>query len=84
MSSDVKFQVNIQSVVLDADELAELVFFLRSKKFMHKEYVGKDKGFAGGEYDYKLVKCDEKARVDIQPVNEKIWLYLNTFGKEEK
>ena len=56
--------------------------FLRNKNFLYKDYKGKGNGFAGGEYNYSLVKCDEKARVDIQPMNEAVWLYLNTFGKE--
>jgi hypothetical protein len=82
MSNDVKFQISIKDIVLDANELADLTKFLRTKQFMYREYVGKSSGFAGSEYEYMLVKCDEKSRVEIQPVNETIWLYLNTFGKE--
>ena len=84
LNDEVVFQVSIKDVVLNADELADLTQFLRSKQFMYKDYVGKDKGFCGGEYDYKLVKCDEKSRIEITPVNENVWLYLNTFGKETK
>lgn len=51
---------------------------------MHREYKGSGKGFGGEEYDYKLVKCDEHSRMEIKPVNEAVWLYLNTFGKEVK
>jgi hypothetical protein len=82
MLNDVKFQISIKDIVLDANELADLTKFLRTKQFMYKDYVGKGSGFAGTEYDYKLIKCDEKSRVEIHPVNETIWLYLNTVGKE--
>lgn len=84
LNEDVKFQVNIKDIVLDVNEMAELVAFVRGKQFMYKDYVGKERGFNNTEYDYKLVKCDEKSRIDIQPVNETIWLYLNTFGKDDK
>jgi hypothetical protein len=36
---DVVFQVDIQSVVVTAEELSELTRFLRNKKFMFKRYV---------------------------------------------
>lgn len=84
MSNDVAFKVSIDSLVVNQEELAELMVFLRNKNFLHREYKGKDNGFAGGEWDYMLVKCDEKSRVDIQPMNEAVWLYLNTFGKGTK
>ena len=84
MSNDVVFQVDIKSLVLDKDELAGLMSFLRNKKFVNRDYKGAGKGFGGGEYDYSFVRCDEKARVEIQPMNEAVWLYLNTFGKETK
>lgn len=84
MSNDVVFQVDVKNLVLDKDELAGLMSFLRNKKFLYKDYKGKGNGFGGGEYDYSFVKCDEKSRVEIQPMNEAVWLYLNTFGKETK
>lgn len=84
MSNDVAFKVSLDGLVVNKDELAELVAFVRNKSFLHREYAGKDKGFAGGEWDYVLVRCDEKSRMEITPVPENIWLYLNTFGKEEK
>jgi hypothetical protein len=85
MSNDnVPFVISVANVVLDKDELAELMSFLRNKKFLYKEYKGNDKGFAGGEYDYSFVRCDEKSRVEIMPINEPIYLYLTTFGKETK
>jgi hypothetical protein len=83
-SDDVVFEVEIKGIVVDADQLADLTQYLRTKKFMAREYKGKGSGFAGGEYDFKLVSCDEKSRVEIKPVPENIWLYLNTFGKEVK
>jgi hypothetical protein len=82
LNEDTPFVISVANVVLNKDELAELVYFLRSKKFLYREYVGKDKGFDGGEYDFSFVKCDEKSRVEISPINDTIWLYLNTFGKE--
>jgi hypothetical protein len=85
MSSEpIVFQVDVKSLILTADELSALTQFLRSKRFMHREYKGNGKGFGGDEYDYKLVRCDEHSRIEIKPVNEAVWLYLNTFGKEEK
>ena len=83
-NDDVPFFVSLSNVVLNKDELAELMYFLRSKKFLYREYKGTGKGFDGGEYDFSLVKCDEKSRVEISPVNDTIWFYLNTFGKETK
>jgi hypothetical protein len=79
---DVVFQVDIQSVVVTAEELSELTQFLRNKKFMFKDYQGKGNGFAGGEYEFSLVDCGDKNRIEIKPINETLWLYLNTFGKE--
>lgn len=85
MSNDeVVFQVDVKGLVLDKDELAGLMSFLRNKKFVHRDYKGAGKGFGGSEYDYSFVRCDEKAKVEIMPMNEAVWLYLNTFGKEEK
>jgi hypothetical protein len=83
-NDDVPFIISVSNVVLDKDELAELRSFLRSKKFLYREFQGSNKGFNGGEYDFSFVKCDEKSRVEISPVNEALWLYLNTFGKETK
>jgi hypothetical protein len=83
-NDDVPFIISVSNVVLDKDELAELMSFLRSKKFLYREFQGSNKGFNGGEYDFSFVKCDEKSRVEISPVNEALWLYLNTFGKETK
>jgi hypothetical protein len=83
-NDDVPFVISVSNVVLNKDELAELMSFLRNKKFFYREYKGKDKGFDGGEYDFSFVRCDEKSRVEIMPINEPIWLYLNTFGKETK
>ena len=40
MSNDVVFKVDIRDVVVDANDLAELVYFLRNKKFIYKDYVG--------------------------------------------
>ena len=83
-NDDVPFVISVSNVVLNKDELAELMSFLRNNKFFYREYKGKDKGFDGGEYDFSFIRCDEKARVEIMPINEPIWLYLNTFGKETK
>ena len=84
MSNDeVRFRVELKDLVLTADELADLVQFLRNKKFIYREYVGQGKGFGGEEYGYSLVGHDEKSRCEITPMNDAIWLYLNTFGKEE-
>lgn len=83
-NDDVPFVVSLSNVVLNKDELAELTSFLRSKKFLYRDYKGTGKGFDGGEYDFSFVRCDEKARVEISPINEAVWLYLNTFGKEVK
>lgn len=84
LNDDVPFVVTMTNAVLNKDELAELVAFLRSKKFLHRDYKGSNKGFAGGDYDFSFVKCDEKNKIEIMPINEPVWLYLNTFGKEEK
>ena len=84
MSNDVVFKVDIRDVVVDANDLAELVYFLRNKKFIYKDYVGSGKGMDGSDYNYQLVKCNDKSRVEITPVDEGLWLYLNTFGKETK
>jgi hypothetical protein len=84
LSDDVVFQVDLKGLVMDAKDLQALTHFLRSKKFLSRDYKGTGKGFAGSEYDYKLVGCDEGARFEIKPVPENIWLYLNTFGKDEK
>jgi hypothetical protein len=83
LNDDVPFVVNVNNIVLNKDELAELVSFLRSKKFLHKDYKGGNKGFAGGDYDFSFVKCDEKNKVEIAPINEPVYLYLTTFGKEK-
>jgi hypothetical protein len=83
-NDDVPFLISVSNVVLNKDELAELMSFLRSKQFLYRDYQGTGKGFAGGEYDFSFVKCDEKSRVEISPVNEALWLYLKTFGKETK
>jgi hypothetical protein len=84
LNDDVPFVVSINNAVLNKDELAELMSFLRSKKFLHREYKGKGNGFAGGEYDFHFVKCDERSKVEILPINEAVHLYLNTFGKEKE
>jgi hypothetical protein len=84
LNDDVPFLISVSNVVLDKDELAELMSFLRSKKFLYRDYKGTGKGFDGGEYDFSFVRCDEKSRVEIMPINESIYLYLNTFGKETK
>jgi hypothetical protein len=83
-NNDIPFVVTVTNAVLNKDELAELVAFLRSKNFLHREYKGSDKGFAGGDYDFSFVKCDEKNKVEIMPINEPVYLYLTTFGKETK
>jgi hypothetical protein len=82
-NDDVPFVISVSNAVLNKDELAELMSFLRNKKFLHREYKGSNKGFGDGEYDFSFVRCDEKSRVEIAPVNEAVWLYLTTFGKEE-
>lgn len=82
MLNDVKFQINIKDLVVDAHELAELVRFLRNKKFVYREYKGMGKGYLGDEYAFELVGYDEKTRLEITPMNDALWLYLNTFGKE--
>jgi hypothetical protein len=83
LNSDAPFVVSVTNAVLNKDELAELVSFLRSKQFLHKEYKGSNKGFGGGDYAFSFVKCDEKSKVEIMPINEPVYLYLTTFGKEE-
>jgi hypothetical protein len=83
-NDDVPFLISVSNVVLNKDELAELMSFFLSKNFLHREYKCSDKGFAGGEYDFSFVKCDEKNKVEIMPINEPVYLYLTTFGKETK
>lgn len=83
-NDDAVFQVDVKDLIVTADQLAELTQFLKNKKFLYRDYRGKGSGFAGSEYEYSLVRCDEKSRIEIKPMNEAIWLYLNTFGKEEK
>ena len=82
MSNDIKFTVRISDLIVDAEELSEIVAFLNTKKFLDKDYRGKGNGFAGSEYEYKLTNCDANGRIDIKPIPENLWLYLNTFGKE--
>ena len=84
MLNDVQFRVELKDLVLNADELAELVRFLRGKKFIFRDYVGKGHGYLGEEYNYCFVGHDERNRFEITPMNEALWLYLNTFGKEDK
>lgn len=79
-----RVQVDIRDLLLTDSEVGELLEFLHDKKFLYRDYVGKDKGFAGSEYDYSFVKAHEKSRVEMRPMDEAIWLYLNTFGKEVK
>lgn len=83
MSNDeVRFRVELKDLVLTASELADLVQFLRDKKFIFRDYVGSGKGYLGEEYNYKFVGHDERNRCEITPMNDALWLYLNTFGKE--
>jgi len=84
MSNDARFTVNIRDLIVDAEQLTELITLLNSKPFLDKDYKGKSQGFAGGEYDYRLVDCDANGRIEIKPIPEKVWLYLNTFGKGTK
>ena len=85
MSNDiVVFELEIRGLVLNAEELAEVTQLLRSKRFLSRDYKGKGNGFAGGDMDYKLVTCDTGSRIEIKPVPENLWLYVNTFGKETK
>ena len=84
MSNDVRFTVRISDLIVDAEQLSELISVLNSKPFLDKDYKGKGNGFAGSEYDYKLTTCDATGRIEIKPLPETIWLYLNTFGKETK
>lgn len=84
MLNEAKFTVHVKDLIVDAEQLTELIAFLNSKQFLDRDYKGKGNGFAGGEYDYRLVDCDANGRVEIKPIPEKVWLYLNTFGKEVK
>ena len=84
MSNEVRFTVAIKDLIVDAEQLSELMYVLNSRQFLDRDYKGKSNRFDGGEYDYKLVGCDATGRIDIKPIPEKVWLYLNTFGKETK
>jgi hypothetical protein len=83
LNDEVRFRVELKDLVLTASELADLVQFLRDKKFIFRDYVGSGKGYLGEEYNYKFVGHDERNRCEITPMNDALWLYLNTFGKEE-
>lgn len=83
-NDDVRFRVELKDLVLTADELADLVQFLRNKKFIYRDYVGQGKGYLGDEYNYVFTTHDDKNRCEITPMNDALWLYLNTFGKETK
>ena len=83
-NDDVMFQVNIRSLLVDAEGLAELTRLLKSKQFLSRDYKGKGNGFNGHEYDYKLVSCEYDSQVEIRPLPDNLWLFLNTFGKETK
>ena len=83
MSNDVRFTVRISDLIVDAEQLSELVEFLNTKKFLDKNYRGKGNGFGGSEYEYGFVDCDANGRIEIKPLPENIWLYLNTFGKDK-
>ena len=83
MSNDVRFTVRISDLIVDAEQLSELVAFLNTKKFLDKDYRGKGHGFGGSEYEYRFVDCDANGRIEIKPIAEHLWLYLNTFGKDK-
>ena len=84
MSNEVRFTVAIKDLIVDAEQLSELMYVLNSRRFLSRDYKGKGNGFAGGDMDYKLVTCDTGSRIEIKPVPENLWLYVNTFGKETK
>lgn len=84
MSSDAFFTVNVRDLVVSAEELPALMGLLKHNKFLHRDYRGKGNGLGGGEYDYRYAKHNEYDQIVIKPIEDAIWLYLNTFGKEVK
>lgn len=78
------FTVDVSDLVISADELPALMAVLKHNKFLLRDYAGKGKGFGGGEYDYKYVSHIERDKIKIKPMDDAVWLYLETFGKEEK
>lgn len=84
MSSDAYFTVDVADLVVSAEQLPALMAVLKHNKFLLKEYEGKGKGFAGGDYIYKYVNHTERDKIKVKPIDDAVWLYLNTFGKETK
>lgn len=84
MSSDAFFTVDVADLVVSAEELPALMAVLKHNKFLLKEYEGKGKGFAGGDYNYKYITHAERDKIRVKPMEDAVWLYLNTFGKEVK
>lgn len=84
MSSDAFFTVDVTDLVVSAEELPALMAVLKHNKFLIRDYEGKGKGFAGGDYTYKYANHTERERIKVRPIDDAVWLYLNTFGKEEK
>lgn len=80
---DAMFTVDVSDLVVSAEDLPKIMAVLKHNKFLLKEYQGKGQGFAGTEYTYKFINHAEREKIKVKPIDDAIWLYLNTFGKEE-
>lgn len=77
------FTVDVSDLVVSAEDLPNLMAVLKHSKYILKDYQGKGKGFAGGEYDYKYVSHTERDKIKVKPMDDAVWLYLETFGKQD-
>lgn len=84
MSSNGVFLVDVSDLVVSAEDLPAIMAVLKHQKFLNRKYVGGNNGFAGGDYEYRYVTHAERDSIKIKPIEDSIWLYLNTFGKETK
>ena len=81
---DAMFTVDVSELVVSAEDLPALMAVLKHHKYLYRDYQGKGKGFAGGEYNYSYANHTRGDRIKVKPMDEAVWLYLETFGKEEK
>jgi hypothetical protein len=78
------FTVSVEDLVVSAEDLPALMAILKHNKYLHREYQGKGKGFAGNEYSYSYASHTRGDKIKVKPMDDALWLYLETFGKEEK
>jgi hypothetical protein len=74
-------EIELNGLLVTPEELSSLLEYLNGKEFLCKKYIGGNKGYLGGEYGYLLGGVS--TRVNIRPVDEALYLYLKTFGKQD-